>query len=79
MARLDSIVRLKERLQMAEMGCETLRNLYQIYRLRWLEENYRARMMEKYVPSGISTCSPHQIAWDAPSPTQSEYELEVDG
>ncbi|KAG2110223.1 uncharacterized protein F5147DRAFT_651872 [Suillus discolor] len=41
--------------------------------LRWLEENYRARLLKEYAPDGISTWSPHQIAWNAPSPAQTEY------
>ncbi|KAG1751525.1 uncharacterized protein EDB91DRAFT_1078292 [Suillus paluster] len=39
--KVDSIARLKERLQLAEMNCTRLENLYQKYRLRWLEENYQ--------------------------------------
>jgi hypothetical protein len=67
----ESIVKLKERLRLAELGCSRLQAQYQMYRLRWLEENYRARILEEYAPDGISTCSPHQIEWDAPSPIQS--------
>ncbi|KAG2741461.1 hypothetical protein P692DRAFT_20750737 [Suillus brevipes Sb2] len=77
-SEMDSIARLKERLELAEMGCARLQQLYQKYRLRWLEENYRVRMMEEYAPSEISICPPHQIAWNAPSPTQSEYEFDAD-
>jgi hypothetical protein len=68
---VDSITSLKERLQLAEMECSRLESLHQKYRLRWLEENYRARLLKEYAPDGISTCSPHQIAWNAPSPAQS--------
>ncbi|KAG1877328.1 hypothetical protein F4604DRAFT_1680347 [Suillus subluteus] len=71
---VDSIARLKECLQLAEASCTRLEKLYKKYRLRWLEERYRVKVMEEYVPSGISTCSPRQIAWDAPSPTQSSNE-----
>ncbi|KIK37770.1 hypothetical protein CY34DRAFT_108953 [Suillus luteus UH-Slu-Lm8-n1] len=76
---VDSIARLKERLQLAEMSCARLQQQFQKYRLRWLEESYRVRMMKEYAPSEISICSPHQIAWEAPSPTQSEYEFDADG
>ncbi|KAG1793468.1 uncharacterized protein HD556DRAFT_1308606 [Suillus plorans] len=75
---VDSMVKLKERLQLAEKNCSRLEELRQKYRLRWLEENYRARVLEEYAPNGINTCPPHQIAWDAPSPVQSEYNLEVE-
>ncbi|KAG1867598.1 hypothetical protein C8R48DRAFT_671804 [Suillus tomentosus] len=74
----DSITSLKERLQLAEMECSRLESLHQKYRLRWLEENYRARLLKEYAPDGISTCSPHQIAWNAPSPAQTEYGTEDD-
>lgn len=67
----ESVARLKERLQLAELGCSRLAELYQKYRLRWLEEHYRAKVLEEYAPRGIDTCSAHQIAWDAPSPIQS--------
>ncbi|KAG0703967.1 hypothetical protein DFH29DRAFT_874072 [Suillus ampliporus] len=77
---VDSMTKkLKERLHRAEMNCSRLENLYQKYRLRWLEENYRVGVLEKYTPHGISTSSPHQIAWDAPSPTQSEYDSKFEG
>jgi hypothetical protein len=67
----ESIAELKERLQRAELGCSRLTELYQKYRLRWLEEHHRAKVLEGYAPHGIDTCSAHQIAWDAPSPIQS--------
>ncbi|KAG2740235.1 hypothetical protein P692DRAFT_20671649, partial [Suillus brevipes Sb2] len=67
----ESMAKLKERLNLAEMNCSRLEGLYQKYRHRWLEENYRARILEEYAPEGISTHSPRQIAWDAPSPAQS--------
>lgn len=66
-----SMVKLKERLKLAEMNCARLEGLYQKYRHRWLEENYRAMILEEYAPEGINTHSPRQIAWDAPSPAQS--------
>ncbi|KAG1894675.1 uncharacterized protein F5891DRAFT_1254821 [Suillus fuscotomentosus] len=75
---VDSMVELKERLQLAEKNCLRLEELRQKYRLRWLEENYQARVLEEYAPNEIDTCPPHQIAWDAPSPAQSEYNLEVE-
>ncbi|KAG0694143.1 hypothetical protein DFH29DRAFT_1006602 [Suillus ampliporus] len=65
----ESIDKLKERLRLTELGCLRLQAQYQMYRLRWLEEHYRARILEEYVPTGINTCSPHQIEWDAPSPS----------
>ncbi|KAG2752733.1 hypothetical protein P692DRAFT_20723230 [Suillus brevipes Sb2] len=69
----ESIAKLKERLQLAELGCSRLTELYQKYRLRWLEEHHRAKVLEEYAPDGIDTCSAHQIAWDAPSsPIQSD-------
>ncbi|KAG2740370.1 hypothetical protein P692DRAFT_20881013 [Suillus brevipes Sb2] len=72
----ESISNLKERLRHAEIGCSRLEELYQKYRLRWLEESYRARVLEKHAPGGIDTCSPRQIAWDSPSPIQSDDEEE---
>lgn len=66
---------MEERLQLAEINCTRLEELYQKYRLRWLEENYWVRVMKEHTPSGISTFSSRQIAWDAPSPTQSMLEL----
>ncbi|KAG1868017.1 hypothetical protein C8R48DRAFT_771726 [Suillus tomentosus] len=68
----ESVAKLKERLQLAELGCSRLTELYQKYRLRWLEEYYRAKVLEEYAPHEIDTCSPHQIAWDAPSPIQGD-------
>ena len=67
----ESIHKLKERLKLAELGCAKFEELYRTYRLRWLEENYRARVLEEYAPRGVDTYSPHQITWDAPSPIQS--------
>ncbi|KAG2339570.1 hypothetical protein BDR05DRAFT_951064 [Suillus weaverae] len=67
----DSVAELEEQLQLAELGCSRLEELYQKYRLRWLEESYQAGVLEEYTPSGVSTCPPHQITWDAPSPIQS--------
>ncbi|KAG2739669.1 hypothetical protein P692DRAFT_201811395 [Suillus brevipes Sb2] len=66
----ESIAKLKEQLRLAELGCSRLQAQYQVYRLRWLEEYHRARIFEEYVPIGVSTCSPRQIEWDAPSPIQ---------
>lgn len=66
----DSVDKLKERLRLADLRCSKLQELYQNYRLRWLEECYRVQILEEYTPIGISTYSPRQIAWDAPSPTQ---------
>ncbi|KIK46531.1 hypothetical protein CY34DRAFT_9656 [Suillus luteus UH-Slu-Lm8-n1] len=68
----ESIAKLKERLQLAELGCSRLAELYQKYRLRWLEEHHRVKVLEEYAPDGIDTCSAHQIVWDAPSPIQSD-------
>lgn len=68
---VETIDTLKERLKIAELSCAKLEELYQTYRLRWLEENYRAMVLEVYAPPGIDTCSPHQLAWNAPSPIQS--------
>ncbi|KAG2739369.1 hypothetical protein P692DRAFT_20756166 [Suillus brevipes Sb2] len=45
--------------------------MWRTYRLRWLEEMYRTKVLERYTPPDIDTCSPHQIPWDAPSPVQS--------
>ncbi|KAG1805830.1 uncharacterized protein BJ212DRAFT_1303895 [Suillus subaureus] len=77
-SKAESIAKLKEQLQHAESCCSRLEELYQTYRLHWLEECYHARILEKYAPSGISTYSPHQIAWNAPSPTQSNGNNEVE-
>jgi hypothetical protein len=67
----ESIPKLKEQLKRAELGCAKIGELYRTYRLRWLEESYRARVLEEYAPRGVDTYSPHQITWDAPSPIQS--------
>lgn len=72
---VDSVAKLKERLQLAEKANTRLGQLYQNYRLRWLEECYQTRVLEEYAPKGVSTCSPHQITWDAPSPTQSTLNM----
>ncbi|KAG0701807.1 hypothetical protein DFH29DRAFT_875621 [Suillus ampliporus] len=72
----ESIAKLKEQLRLTELGCSRLQVQYQMYRLHWLEEYYRARILEEYVPTGINTCSPHQIEWDAPSPIQSDDAFE---
>ncbi|KAG1869705.1 hypothetical protein C8R48DRAFT_771094 [Suillus tomentosus] len=74
----ESIAELKKQLQHAESSCSRLEELYQTYRLRWLEECYRAGILEKYAPSGISTCSPRQIEWNAPSPIQTNGDDEVE-
>ncbi|KAG2086458.1 uncharacterized protein F5147DRAFT_659214 [Suillus discolor] len=71
--KVDSMAKLKERLQLAEKINSRLEQLYQKYRLRWLEESYRARVLEEYAPEGVSTYPPHQISWNAPSPAQSKY------
>ncbi|KAG2091807.1 uncharacterized protein F5147DRAFT_779855 [Suillus discolor] len=73
-----SMASLKERLQCAELGCLMLGELCQKYRVRWLEQNYRAMVLEEYAPPGIDTCSPHQMMWDTPSPIQSDVEDEWD-
>lgn len=70
----ESIPELKEQLKLAELGCAKFEELYQTYRLRWLEENYRARVLEEYAPRGVNTYSPRQITWDAPSPIQSMFD-----
>ncbi|KAG1754734.1 uncharacterized protein EDB91DRAFT_1076840 [Suillus paluster] len=78
---MESIANLKERLQLAELSCSRLKEaqeLYQKYRLRWLEESYRARVLEGYAPHGINTYSPRQITWDAPSPIQSDDDDKVE-
>ncbi|KIK34658.1 hypothetical protein CY34DRAFT_17570 [Suillus luteus UH-Slu-Lm8-n1] len=66
----ETIDDVKERLRQAELGCTRLEKLYKKYRLRWLEENYRANILEGYAPSAVNTTSPGQITWDAPSPIQ---------
>jgi hypothetical protein len=68
---------LTERLRLAEINCLRLERLYQKYRLCWLEENYGVRVLEEYAPHGISTCSPRQIPWDAPSPTEGMMDTRV--
>ncbi|KAG1861037.1 hypothetical protein C8R48DRAFT_774304 [Suillus tomentosus] len=68
----ESITKLKEQLRLAELGCSRLQEQYQTYRLRWLEEHHRAKILEEYAPTGISTYPPRQIEWDAPSPIQSD-------
>ncbi|KAG1779657.1 hypothetical protein EV702DRAFT_1043576 [Suillus placidus] len=76
---VEAIDKLKERLKLVELSCARLEELYQTYRLRWLEEKHRARVLEVYAPPGIDTCSPRQLAWNAPSPIQSEDEDEGKG
>ncbi|KAG1861862.1 hypothetical protein C8R48DRAFT_673315 [Suillus tomentosus] len=49
---VDSMAKLKERLQLAEKINSRLEQLYQKYRLRWLEESYRARVLEEYALEG---------------------------
>ncbi|KAG1874034.1 hypothetical protein C8R48DRAFT_769423 [Suillus tomentosus] len=73
---VESVAGLKERLKLAETGCARLEEMYQTYRLRWLEEIYRTKVLERYAPQGIDTCPPYQIPWNAPSPAQSEDEGE---
>ncbi|KAG1869097.1 hypothetical protein C8R48DRAFT_771270 [Suillus tomentosus] len=73
------IANLKERLERAESGCSRLEELYQKYRLRWLEEYHRARTLEEYAPCGIDAYSARQIMWDAPSPVQGDDDGEVEG
>ncbi|KAG1787209.1 uncharacterized protein HD556DRAFT_1312925 [Suillus plorans] len=70
----DSVAELKERLQLADLRYSELEELYKNYRLRWLEECYRTGILEEYAPNGISTYPPRQIAWDVPSPTQSNVD-----
>ncbi|KAG1824258.1 hypothetical protein EV424DRAFT_1346027 [Suillus variegatus] len=70
----DSVAELKERLRLADLRYSELEELYKNYRLRWLEECYRTGILEEYAPNGISTYPPRQIAWDAPSPTQSNVD-----
>ncbi|KAG0693978.1 hypothetical protein DFH29DRAFT_881038 [Suillus ampliporus] len=55
---LDAVTDLQKRLEVAEKNCSHYFELYKKYRLRWLEENHRADILE----------SPAQIQWDAPSP-----------
>ncbi|KAG1894619.1 uncharacterized protein F5891DRAFT_1195060 [Suillus fuscotomentosus] len=64
----ESVAELKERLRFAELNCSKLGELYQKYRLRWLEENHRATILEEYAPDGVSTVSSRQIEWDTSSP-----------
>ncbi|KAG1771811.1 hypothetical protein EDD22DRAFT_842622 [Suillus occidentalis] len=73
----ESITSLQKRLQLVEKECSRLESLHQKYRLRWLEETYRAKVLKEYAPEGTSTCSPRQIAWNAPSPAQ-KYDTEDD-
>ncbi|KAG2105841.1 uncharacterized protein F5147DRAFT_775154 [Suillus discolor] len=64
----EFMTELKEQLRLAELNCSKLGELYQKYRLRWLEENYWAMILEEYAPNGTCAISPRQIAWDTPSP-----------
>ncbi|KAG0701028.1 hypothetical protein DFH29DRAFT_876207 [Suillus ampliporus] len=57
----DFIANLKEKLEHAESDCSRLEELYQKYRLCWLEEYHQARVLEEYAPYGINACSVHQI------------------
>ncbi|KAG2138539.1 hypothetical protein DEU56DRAFT_755830 [Suillus clintonianus] len=77
--QVNAMAKLKERLELAEMNCSMLEELYLRYRVRWLEENYRVRALKVYAPDGVNTHSPRQITCDAPSPAQSEYDAELQG
>ncbi|KAG1854297.1 hypothetical protein F4604DRAFT_1686134 [Suillus subluteus] len=59
---------LRQRLEVAEKNCSHYFELYKKYQLRWLEENQRADILEKYAPTDVDHYSPAQIQWDAPSP-----------
>ncbi|KAG2093354.1 uncharacterized protein F5147DRAFT_779410 [Suillus discolor] len=76
-SREESMADVKERLRRAELAYVQLEELYKKYRLRWLEENYCARILQEYAPNVIST-SPGQIPWDAPSPFQSDDDDEFE-
>lgn len=68
----DILADVRQRLAMAEKNCSHYFELYKKYRLRWLEENQRADILEKYAPSDVEPYSPAQIQWDAPSPCLGE-------
>ncbi|KIK32917.1 hypothetical protein CY34DRAFT_110800 [Suillus luteus UH-Slu-Lm8-n1] len=63
----DTLTSLQARLETVEKNCSRYFDLYKTYRLRWLEENHRARVLEKYAPN-VDGYSPAQMPWDAPSP-----------
>ncbi|KAG1863917.1 hypothetical protein F4604DRAFT_1683530 [Suillus subluteus] len=77
--QVNSVARLNERLQLVEMNCSKLEELYQTYRLRWLEEKSRVRALQKYAPEGVSTYSPRQMTWNAPSPAPSGCDVDFEG
>ncbi|KAG2092932.1 uncharacterized protein F5147DRAFT_657545 [Suillus discolor] len=52
---------LQERLEVVEKNCSHYFELYKKYRLRWLEENHRAGILEKYAPPNVDSYSPAQI------------------
>ncbi|KAG1862622.1 hypothetical protein F4604DRAFT_1683773 [Suillus subluteus] len=74
----DSVAKLKEQLQLADLRYSKLEELYQKCRLRWLEECYRTKILEEYAPSEINTYSPRQITWNAPSPTQNNEDDKIE-
>jgi hypothetical protein len=62
-----TLTSLQARLDLVEKNCSRYFDLYKKYRLRWLEENHRAEVLEKYAPN-VDGYSPAQMPWDAPSP-----------
>ncbi|KAG2152840.1 hypothetical protein DEU56DRAFT_752128 [Suillus clintonianus] len=74
----DSVAKLKEQLQLADLCYSKLEEMYQKCRLCWLEECYRTKILEEYAPSEIITYSPRQITWNAPSPTQNNEDNKIE-
>ncbi|KAG2737705.1 hypothetical protein P692DRAFT_20761134 [Suillus brevipes Sb2] len=64
----DAVTDLQRRLEVAEKNCSHYFELYKKYRLRWLEENHRADILERYAPPNVNCYSSAQLQWDAPSP-----------
>ncbi|KAG2750962.1 hypothetical protein P692DRAFT_201804159 [Suillus brevipes Sb2] len=62
-----TLTSLQACLDLVEKNCSRYFDLYKKYRLRWLEENHRAEVLEKYAPN-VDGYSPAQMPWDAPSP-----------
>ncbi|KAG2339466.1 hypothetical protein BDR05DRAFT_951104 [Suillus weaverae] len=62
-----TLTSLQARLEIIEKNCSRYFDLYKNYRLRWLEENHQAEVLQKYAPD-VDGYSPAQMPWDAPSP-----------
>ncbi|KAG2336582.1 hypothetical protein BDR05DRAFT_953267, partial [Suillus weaverae] len=62
-----TLTSLQAHLEIVEKNYSRYFDLYKNYRLRWLEENHQAEVLQKYAPD-VDGYSPAQMPWDAPSP-----------